>query len=103
MKLAAGAINFFPKIVFFRWRSRKSFGNCHISQQILSEFIKRQAEVHFKWKKNYWTNSIKWKDFKFINREEDMGIPGLRQAKMSYRPHHMVEVYHVNKEDIVFD
>ena len=50
---------------------------------------------------NMETAKILQKDFKFINREEDMGIPGLRKAKMSYRPHHMVEVYHVKKEDIV--
>ena len=40
-------------------------------------------------------------DFKYINREPDMGVPGLRKAKMSYRPHHMVEVFHINKEDIL--
>jgi len=40
--------------------------------------------------------------YKFINREQDMGIPGLRKAKMSYRPNHMIKVFHVNKEDIVF-
>jgi len=51
---------------------------------------------------NIETAKILQKDFKFINREEDMGIPGLRQAKMSYRPHHMVEVFHVKKEDIDF-
>ena len=36
----------------------------------------------------------------FIDREEDMGIPGLRQAKLAYRPHHLVKVFHVKKEDI---
>jgi len=41
------------------------------------------------------------KDFRYINREPDMGLPGLRQAKMSYRPHHMVEVFHVGRENIL--
>lgn len=34
-----------------------------------------------------------WQDMRFINREEDMGLPGLRKAKQSYHPVKMVERY----------
>lgn len=30
--------------------------------------------------------------FRFIDRESDMGVPGLRKAKEKYRPHHMLKV-----------
>jgi len=32
----------------------------------------------------------KYPDLQYLNREEDMGIPGLRQSKLSYFPHHLV-------------
>jgi hypothetical protein len=50
---------------------------------------------------NQETANILQKDFTYINRESDMNLPGLRKAKMSYRPHHMVEVFHVNKQNIL--
>jgi hypothetical protein len=36
-----------------------------------------------------------WSEVSFINREQDLGEPGLRAAKMSYNPHHLVEKFRV--------
>lgn len=34
-----------------------------------------------------------WYDTKYINREQDLGIPGLRRSKMSWKPDHKVEKF----------
>lgn len=49
-----------------------------LSQIVNREFVRRE-----------------WADFRFINREQDNGIPGLRSAKTSYHPHHLVKKYNI--------
>lgn len=38
----------------------------------------------------------------FLNREDDMGLEGLRYAKMEYKPHHMVEKYWAYEREKIY-
>jgi uncharacterized protein len=39
-------------------------------------------------------------DYAYINRESDMGVEGIREAKTRYHPDHMVEVNFIKREEI---
>jgi hypothetical protein len=39
---------------------------------------------------NQWSVKNDMSGFRFVNREQDLGLPGLRAAKESYHPHHLV-------------
>jgi hypothetical protein len=39
---------------------------------------------------NQWFSKYGLSDFDYVNREQDLGVPGLRHAKKSYFPHHML-------------
>ena len=52
-----------------------------LAQWINREFVRRE-----------------WSGFRFINREQDVGVPGLRKAKLSYQPDHFVKKYNLLKK-----
>jgi len=46
------------------------------------------------------TARILARDYTYINRESDMGVEGIREAKMRYHPHHMVEFHLLRRDDL---
>lgn len=45
---------------------------------------------------NFRTAELLQDRYRFINRESDMGLPGLKEAKERYHPHHMAELSYLD-------
>ena len=46
---------------------------------------------------------LKYPELQYLDREEDMGLEGLRKAKLSYNPHHMMEKHHATLAEVYND
>ena len=97
------------KTIFERYAQLNSFGGAVYVDDKLEAFTlaeplnKNTAVIHFEKANpqivglyqliNQWFCQNTLRTFTFVNREQDLGIPGLRKAKLSYHPHHMIEKY----------
>lgn len=62
------------------------FFKADISYKGVNEFLMREC-----------ASLLKARNCKFLNFQEDMGLPGLRQAKLTYRPITFLRKYFVNR------
>lgn len=87
-KLKGGAILLDDKVVAF------TFGEKLNSDTAVIHVEKANPEIRGAYtaiNQNFVANA--WSDMKFINREEDMGLEGLRKAKESYHPIKFIEKF----------
>ena len=62
-----------------------------IEQKLIDQLV--YGDSQWTYRKDLKTEEDLWKNFKYINREEDMGVEGMRYAKRAYNPIKMVEKY----------
>ncbi len=87
-KLKGGAILLNDKVVAFTFGERLNSDTAVIHVEKADQNIRGiYAAINQNFVEHEWSDMI------YINREEDMGIEGLRKAKESYRPIKMIEKF----------
>ena len=93
-KLKGGAILLGDKVVAF------TFGEKLNSDTAVIHVEKADPEIRGAYTAiNQNFVAAEWSEITYINREEDMGLEGLRQAKESYHPVKMIEKYFVTVKE----
>ena len=85
-----------------------SVGNEMAAFSVFSQLSSNMADVHFEKFApeikgigqviNWETAKFLASNYKYINREQDLGIEGLRQAKKSYDPEYIVSAYFLERK-----
>ena len=87
-KLSGGIIKVDEKIIAYTIAEELDSENIDVSfEKAFSEYTGSYQAINYMFLKNQCSG------YKWANREEDMGEPGLREAKMSYNPAMMLEKY----------
>ena len=94
LDLSGGAIEVEGRITAFSIGERLSSDTAVIHIEIVSPRYDGLAQLM-----NREFVRHEFASYAFINREQDMGVPGLRRAKLSYQPHHLVEKHHIWRAD----
>lgn len=90
LDIKGGCIRIDGKMIAF------SFGEELISDKKMAVIHLEHADISYDGAFPMINNEFvinEWKDYKYINREEDMGLSGLRKAKQSYYPCKMVRKF----------
>jgi hypothetical protein len=90
LKLVGGAVEIEGRVEAFSIGERLNADTAVIHIEIanadyegLAQFINREFVKN------------EWAAYEYINREQDMGVAGLRRAKMSYYPSHLVKKFNI--------
>lgn len=64
-------------------------------ETLVIHFEKGLSDYHGVYQMVFYEYVNTLRDYKYVNREQDLGIEGLRKAKLSYHPIEMIEKYNV--------